>query len=77
MKEKYCTFLKFFNIFFFQELLIDYSVRPTILIPLWKVAGFTLGAGKYLIPLWKVVQKIFLNRKDNLRVLRSVIGNIL
>jgi len=33
----------------FEELLMDYSVRPTILIPLWKVAGFTLGAGCSLL----------------------------
>jgi len=33
----------------FEELLVQYSVRPTILIPLWKVAGFTLGAGSSLL----------------------------
>jgi len=29
----------------FEELLITYNVKPTIFVPLWKAAGFTLGAG--------------------------------
>ena len=29
----------------FEELLPKYRVRPTILVPLWNVAGFVLGAG--------------------------------
>merc|ERR1712198_219476 len=29
----------------FEELLVEYQVRPTVLIPVWKLAGFTLGAG--------------------------------
>merc|ERR1712087_156779 len=33
----------------FEELLVEYKVRPTILIPLWKLAGFTLGAGCALL----------------------------
>merc|ERR1719204_2359272 len=33
----------------FEDLLVEYSVRPTILIPMWKVAGFTLGAGSSLL----------------------------
>ena len=27
----------------FEELLITYNVKPTIFVPLWKAAGFTLG----------------------------------
>ena len=33
----------------FEELLITYQVKPTILIPVWKLAGFTLGAGCSLL----------------------------
>ena len=33
----------------FEELLVTYQVSPTILIPLWRVAGFTLGAGCALL----------------------------
>merc|ERR1712087_261291 len=33
----------------FEELLKEYKVTPTILIPLWKLAGFTLGAGCALL----------------------------
>jgi len=33
----------------FEELLITYNVTPTIFQPLWKVAGFTLGAGCALL----------------------------
>merc|ERR1712013_809541 len=33
----------------FEELLITYKVRPTVLIPVWKLAGFTLGAGCSLL----------------------------
>ena len=29
----------------FEELLITYNVKPTIFQPLWKAAGFSLGAG--------------------------------
>ena len=27
----------------FEELLVTYNVKPTIFVPLWKAAGFTLG----------------------------------
>ena len=27
----------------FEELLVTYKVQPTIFVPLWKAAGFTLG----------------------------------
>lgn len=30
----------------FEELIPRYRVRPTVLIPLWNVAGFALGAGE-------------------------------
>merc|ERR1711990_1391494 len=33
----------------FEELLLEYQVRPTVLIPVWKLAGFTLGAGCSLL----------------------------
>merc|ERR1712192_214757 len=33
----------------FEELLVEYQVRPTLLIPVWKLAGFTLGAGCSLL----------------------------
>ena len=33
----------------FEELLVTYQVRPTVLIPVWKLAGFTLGAGCALL----------------------------
>eukprot|EP00088_Acartia_fossae_P012631 TRINITY_DN16531_c0_g1_i1.p1 TRINITY_DN16531_c0_g1~~TRINITY_DN16531_c0_g1_i1.p1 ORF type:complete len:216 (-),score=25.04 TRINITY_DN16531_c0_g1_i1:259-906(-) len=33
----------------FEDLIVEYNVRPTILIPLWKLAGFTLGAGCSLL----------------------------
>ena len=33
----------------FEELLVTYQVRPTVLIPVWKVAGFSLGAGCSLL----------------------------
>jgi ubiquinone biosynthesis monooxygenase Coq7 len=33
----------------FDELLIRHHVRPTLLSPLWKVAGFALGAGSALL----------------------------
>ncbi len=33
----------------FNELIIEKRVRPTALLPLWNVAGFTLGAGTALI----------------------------
>ena len=33
----------------FEELLVEYGVSPTILIPLWKLAGFSLGAGCALL----------------------------
>lgn len=31
----------------FEELIPRYRVRPTVLVPLWNVAGFALGAGEY------------------------------
>ncbi|XP_043832184.1 5-demethoxyubiquinone hydroxylase, mitochondrial [Dromiciops gliroides] len=33
----------------FNELMITYRVRPTILMPLWNVMGFVLGAGTALL----------------------------
>lgn len=30
----------------FEELIPRYRVRPTVLVPLWNVAGFALGAGE-------------------------------
>lgn len=33
----------------FDELMERYRVRPTVLTPLWRVAGFTLGAGTALM----------------------------
>nr|XP_056722579.1 5-demethoxyubiquinone hydroxylase, mitochondrial [Euleptes europaea] len=33
----------------FNELLIAYRVRPTVLLPFWNVAGFVLGAGTALL----------------------------
>ena len=33
----------------FEQLVIDRRVRPTALMPLWKVAGFALGAGTAII----------------------------
>lgn len=30
----------------FEELINKYRVRPTIMVPIWNVAGFALGAGK-------------------------------
>merc|ERR1719189_1516570 len=32
-----------------QEPLVTYKVQPTIFVPLWKAAGFTLGAGCALL----------------------------
>jgi 3-demethoxyubiquinol 3-hydroxylase len=33
----------------FNELMVDEGVRPTILTPIWRVAGFALGAGTALM----------------------------
>ena len=33
----------------FEELLPKYKIRPTALLPVWKIAGFVLGAGAALI----------------------------
>ncbi|MEE6497487.1 hypothetical protein FKM82_002753 [Ascaphus truei] len=33
----------------FTELMIAHRVRPTVLLPLWNVAGFVLGAGTALL----------------------------
>ncbi|XP_027240984.1 5-demethoxyubiquinone hydroxylase, mitochondrial isoform X1 [Cricetulus griseus] len=33
----------------FNELMVAFRVRPTILMPLWNVAGFALGAGTALL----------------------------
>ncbi|NWR69641.1 COQ7 protein, partial [Centropus unirufus] len=33
----------------FNELMVAYRVRPTILLPFWNVAGFVLGAGSALL----------------------------
>ncbi|KAI1233800.1 hypothetical protein IHE44_0004247 [Lamprotornis superbus] len=33
----------------FNELMVAYRVRPTVLLPFWNVAGFVLGAGSALL----------------------------
>ena len=33
----------------FDRIIAQHQVRPTLLYPLWKVAGFTLGAGTALM----------------------------
>ena len=33
----------------FEKLIVDRRVRPTILMPIWHLAGFTLGAGTALL----------------------------
>ena len=33
----------------FQELIVDERVRPTLLLPVWNLAGFALGAGTALM----------------------------
>lgn len=33
----------------FNELIVDHRVRPTLLMPIWNVAGFMLGAGTALL----------------------------
>jgi len=33
----------------FEKLIPKYRVRPTILLPLWNIAGFALGAGTALL----------------------------
>ena len=33
----------------FEELLVTHNVRPTVLTPLWRLAGFSLGAGCALL----------------------------
>lgn len=33
----------------FEQIIADRRVRPTVLIPLWNVAGFVLGAGTALL----------------------------
>ncbi|KYO30583.1 5-demethoxyubiquinone hydroxylase, mitochondrial [Alligator mississippiensis] len=33
----------------FNELMVAYRVRPTILLPFWNIAGFALGAGTALL----------------------------
>ena len=30
----------------FEELIPQHRVRPTVLVPVWNVAGFALGAGR-------------------------------
>lgn len=30
----------------FEQLIQDHRVRPTVMVPIWNVAGFVLGAGK-------------------------------
>ena len=31
----------------FEKLIPKYRARPTVLLPIWNVAGFVLGAGKF------------------------------
>lgn len=38
----------------FEELINEYRVRPTVLTPIWNVAGFVLGAGRYLTIAYKI-----------------------
>lgn len=33
----------------FRELLPEYKIRPTVMLPLWNIAGFALGAGTALL----------------------------
>ncbi|XP_032897114.1 5-demethoxyubiquinone hydroxylase, mitochondrial [Amblyraja radiata] len=33
----------------FNELIVDHRVRPTLLMPIWNIAGFMLGAGTALL----------------------------
>jgi ubiquinone biosynthesis monooxygenase Coq7 len=33
----------------FDELLPKYRARPTVMLPIWNVAGFALGAGTCLV----------------------------
>ncbi|XP_062913523.1 5-demethoxyubiquinone hydroxylase, mitochondrial [Mobula hypostoma] len=33
----------------FNEMMVDHRVRPTLLIPIWNIAGFMLGAGTALL----------------------------
>ena len=33
----------------FQELIVEERVRPTVLLPIWSVAGYALGAGTALM----------------------------
>lgn len=34
----------------FEQLINEYRVRPTVLTPIWNVAGFALGAGMWILP---------------------------
>lgn len=38
----------------FEELINKYRVRPTVMVPIWNVAGFVLGAGNHIIQILKV-----------------------
>ena len=42
----------------FEELIPQYRVRPTVLVPLWNVAGFALGAGNYMLYLFIIYFKV-------------------
>jgi ubiquinone biosynthesis monooxygenase Coq7 len=33
----------------FEKLVVEYRVRPTVLLPLWRLAGYALGAGTALL----------------------------
>lgn len=33
----------------FEELISKYRVRPTIMTPIWNIAGFALGAGEMVV----------------------------
>ena len=39
----------------FEELLVQYDVRPTVLVPLWRLTGFTLGAGCSLLGIKELI----------------------
>ena len=42
----------------FEELIPQYRVRPTVLVPLWNVAGFALGAGNCMLYLFIIYYKV-------------------
>jgi len=62
----------------FQQLLPDYRVRPTALLPLWSVAGYALGAGSALLgresamAVTQAVEEVIMDHyNDQIRELRD------